>query len=92
MGKPTVKKNQYVSTNSEMKKLQTLFRSADGELRWPVALVSDTGMRIAKATELLRTDLETRCRIAHVDVRPHPWRRLKTIGSSLVIPLVCVAQ
>ena len=64
-----------------MKKLQALFRSTDGDLRWPVALVSDTGMRIAKATGLLRADLDSRCRIAHVKCRLRPWRRLKTIGS-----------
>lgn len=92
LGEPTVKKKRYVPTNSEMKKLQALCRYTDDELRWLVALVSDTGMRLAEATGLLKADLDLKCSIPHVSVRLHPWRRLKTIGSERVIPLVGVAQ
>ena len=63
LGEPTFKKKRYVLTNSEMKELQALCYSTDDELRWLVVLLSDTGIRLAEATGLLRADLDLRCSI-----------------------------
>ena len=63
----------------------------DDELRWAVALVADTGMRLAEAVGLAREDLCIETDIPYVIVRPHSWRRLKTAGSERIIPLVGVA-
>lgn len=68
--------------------LQTECRSLDDDLRWLVALVSDTGMRLAEATGLLKEDLKLDDPIPHVVIREHPWRRLKTAGSARKVPLV----
>jgi integrase len=61
----------------------------DDEMRWLVALVSDTGMRLAEAAGLLREDL------VHVDgdlpyirIIPYTWRSLKTESSKRNVPLV----
>lgn len=71
--------------------LQSECRKLDDDLRWLVALVSDTGMRLAEAAGLLREDLKLDDPIPHVVVREHPWRRLKTAGSNRKVPLVGAA-
>ena len=63
-------------------------RRIDDDMRWLVALVSDTGMRLAEAAGLLKGDIVVGQEIAHVIVREHPWRRLKTASSTREIPLV----
>lgn len=63
-------------------------RQLDDDMRWLVALVSDTGMRLAEAAGMVRQDIERRSDGSLVAwVRPHPWRRLKTKGSERVVPL-----
>lgn len=68
--------------------IQKMCRELDDDMRWLVALASDTGMRLAEAAGLSREDI-----VRHDDgslvarVRPHPWRRLKTKGSERDIPL-----
>jgi integrase len=59
----------------------------DDDVRWLVALVSDTGLRLAEAAGLLREDIVLDADIPHVVVREHPWRRLKTSSSTREVPL-----
>lgn len=68
--------------------LQADCHRLDDDLRWLVALVSDTGMRLAEAAGLRRDDLRVDDAVPHVVVQEHPWRRLKTAGSSRKVPLV----
>ncbi|SER75676.1 Phage integrase family protein [Tranquillimonas rosea] len=68
--------------------LQTKCRSRDDEARWLIALVSDTGMRLAEAAGLLIDDIKLDATIPHVVLEQHPWRRLKTDGSRRLVPLV----
>src|SRR6056297_67249 len=70
-----------------IRSLQQLCRNEDDDLRWLVALVSDTGMRLAEAAGLLIDDIQLSGPIPHVVVREHPWRRLKTSGSARTVPL-----
>ena len=69
-------------------KLQTCCKEIDDDIRWLVALISDTGMRLSEATGLLSDDLCLKDDIPHVIVQPHPHRRLKTNASNRVIPLI----
>lgn len=71
-----------------VEKLQAECRSVDDELRWLVALVSDTGMRLAEAAGLMLDDLVITDDCPRVIIREHPWRRLKTAGSAREVPLV----
>ena len=71
--------------------LQAECRNLDDDLRWLVALVSDTGMRLAEAAGMLKEDLKLDEPIPHVVIREHPWRRLKTAGSARKVPLVGMA-
>ncbi|WP_370161854.1 DUF6538 domain-containing protein [Limimaricola soesokkakensis] len=65
----------------------------DDEMRWLVALVADTGMRLAEAAGLLCEDI-----MQDADgnftarITPHPWRRLKTASSTREVPLVGSAR
>ncbi len=73
----------------DIRAVQAECRKTDDEMRWLVALVSDTGMRLAEAAGLLLEDImEDEDGLAFVRVSPHPWRRLKTEGSKRDIPLV----
>ena len=58
------------------------------DMRWLVALLSDTGMRLAEAAGLAISDLHLDAEIPFVRFSEHLWRRLKTKGSQRDIPLV----
>ena len=60
----------------------------DDDMRWLVALISDTGMRLSEAAGLHMDDIRLDGDIPHVVVQPHPWRSLKTAASERKIPLV----
>ena len=71
----------------DIKKVQSLCRDIDDEMRWLIALISDTGMRLGEAAGLLKEDIKVNEPIPYVDLKPHPWRTLKTKGSQRLIPL-----
>ena len=60
---------------------------ASDEMRWLIALISDTGMRLGEAAGLLKEDIKLDEPIPHIDLKPHPWRSLKTKGSQRLMPL-----
>ena len=60
----------------------------DDDVRWLVALISDTGMRLSEAAGLHINDINLDNDIPYIDLKPHPWRGLKTKGSQRQIPLV----
>ena len=72
----------------DIRKVQSLCQSYDDEMRWLIALISDTGMRLGEATGLLKSDVKLEAPIPHIDLKPHPWRKLKTKGSKRKVPLV----
>ena len=63
-------------------------RHIDDDMRWLVALLSDTGMRLGEAVGLAVKDINLDDEIPHLNLIPHPWRRLKTKGSERCVPLV----
>jgi integrase len=62
----------------DIRKVQHLCRTIDDDLRWLVALVSDTGMRLAEGAGLLKGDIILDVDIPHISLKPHTWRPLKT--------------
>ena len=60
----------------------------DDDIRWLIALISDTGMRRAEAAGLHIDDLRLDDDIPCVDIKPCPWRSMKTKGSQRQVPLV----
>lgn len=77
----------------DIRTVQQKCREIDDEMRWLVALVADTGMRLAEAAGLLREDIfqdEDGQWVAKIV--PHPWRSLKTESSKRLVPLVGSAK
>ena len=68
--------------------IQSLCYQEDDEARWLLALISDTGLRLAEAAGLLLRDLVLSHEHPHVIVRIHAWRPLKTRSSARTVPLV----
>ncbi|MDC1468787.1 site-specific integrase, partial [Planktomarina temperata] len=82
-----VKKRHPVKPE-DIKTVQEECYKADDEKRWLIALIADTGMRLAEGAGLLRSDFIEQDGILCVNIRPHPWRSLKTASSARTIPLV----
>ena len=72
----------------DIKHIQSLCREYDDDLRWLIALLSDTGMRLGEGVGLLKSDINLNSEIPHIRLIPHPWRRLKTRSSERSIPLI----
>ena len=72
----------------DIKHIQLLCREYDDDLRWLIALLSNTGMRLGEGVGLLKSDINLNSDIPHISLIPHPWRRLKTKSSQRRIPLV----
>ena len=68
--------------------IQQACYNIDDDIRWLVALISDTGMRLAEAVGLHVDDLRLDEEVPYVDIKPHPWRPLKTKSSKRQVPLV----
>jgi hypothetical protein len=62
--------------------LQHACKREDDEMRWLLALISDTGMRLAEAAGLHKDDIILDAPIPYISLQPHSWRRLKTKGSA----------
>ena len=76
----------------DIKKVQEECYKADDEKRWLIALIADTGMRLAEGAGLLRSDFIIKDGIQCVNIKPHSWRSLKTASSERIIPLVGSAK
>ena len=83
--KPNIRKPIPIDA---IKQIQQICYQKDDDLRWLIALLSDTGMRLGEAVGLLKSDIYLTNDIPYVNIRHHPWRSLKTIGSERKIPLV----
>ena len=62
--------------------------SLDDDIRWLVAIIFDTGMRLSEAAGLMLSDLHLDAETPHIHLVPHPHRRLKTASSERKIPLI----
>ena len=69
-------------------KLQQACVREDDEMRWLLALISDTGMRLAEAAGLHKDDIILGAPAPYINLQPHSWRRLKTKSSARHIPLI----
>ena len=71
----------------DIRKVQSLRKDIDDDMRWLIALISNTGMRLGEAAGLLKEDIKVNESVPHIDLIPHSWRTLKTKGSQRLIPL-----
>ena len=68
--------------------IQQACYDSDDDIRWLVALISDSGMRLAEAAGLHIDDFNLGDETPYINITPHPWRSLKTKGSQRQVPLV----
>ena len=61
-------------------------------IRKGVRKQSDTGMRSGETVGLLKSDIILDTDTPHLNLIPHPWRRLKTTASERKIPLVSASS
>ncbi len=75
----------------DLRKVQQLCYRKDDDIRWLIALLSDTGMRLAEAAGLAKEDVFLDTEIPHIRLCERPWRPLKTRSSERDVPLVGAA-
>ncbi len=71
-----------------LKHIQQVCIDTDDDMRWLVALVSDSGMRLSEAIGLRKSDFHINGKHPFVEVKPYSWRQLKTASSARIVPLV----
>ena len=81
-----VKKRKPISRN-DLLKIQNVFVRINEDIRWLVAIISDTEMRLSEAAGLKLSDLVINSNIPHVIIQPNSSRRLKTVTSKRKVPL-----
>ena len=72
---PEAESKKRVSIPVEtIRQIQQSCMEHDDNMRWLIALISDTGMRLAEAAGLHVNDIKLDEDIPYVDIKPHPWR------------------
>ena len=71
-----------------LRRIQRDCMAIDDEMRWLLAIISDTGMRLSEAAGLHKDDIILDAPVPYLNLQPHSWRRLKTKGSARHIPLI----
>jgi integrase len=74
--------------NEIIREIQSECYRIDDDMRWLLALISDTGLRLSEAVGLHRDDLVLDHDFPHLIIQTHPWRSLKTAASDRKVPLV----
>ncbi|MDO8385933.1 MAG: tyrosine-type recombinase/integrase [Polaromonas sp.] len=85
------KKARVPFTTAELSTLEALCRYKDDDVRWALALLADTGARLAEVIGLKMSDISLNGEVPHIIIQPHPWRPLKTSFSARSVPLVGIA-
>ena len=88
LGEESHPKKRYVPSEQELRRLMSLCKLHDDQMRWALALMCDTGLRLSEALGLHKDDVRLDAGIPHLIIAPRPWRRLKTASSERSVPLV----
>lgn len=70
-------KKRVPFTKNELHKLQEKCAVADDDLRWILAILADTGARLAEVVGLALDDLRLDCETPHIAIESRPWRSIK---------------
>jgi len=81
-------KRRSAITGTNLALIQNECVALNDDMRWLVALLSDTGMRLGEAAGLLVEDLHLDAEVPHISILPHSHRPLKTASSKRTVPLV----
>ena len=76
----------------DIRRIQQSCYKLDDDLRWAVAMISDTGARLAEIIGASVQDLDLDSdKAPTLHIRPHNWRSLKTLSSNRTVPLIGAA-
>ena len=89
MGEDSIERPSF--TKDELHRVQVYCLKKNDTLSQMLAILSDTGMRLAEVVGLQTEDISLSGSTPHIIVRPNKARTLKTRGSERVVPLVGVA-
>ena len=73
---------------ADLARLFMVCQTKDDSPRWLLAMLIDTGARLAEVTGLAVTDIQLTAPVPHIRIQVHPWRSLKNPGSVRTVPLV----
>jgi integrase len=73
--------------SGELVELLDQCKAVDDDVRWLIAMLADTGARLAEIAGLPLDDIVLDYEIPHVVIQSHPWRSLKTKASKREVPL-----
>lgn len=79
------------ATQEDVQRIQATCIEKDDDVRWLIAIVSDTGARLREVAGMAISDIHVDAAIPHITIKPQPWRQLKTKHSQRQIPLVGAA-
>lgn len=83
------KTKRKVFTDQELQALYSQCRVIDDDIRWLVALLIDTGPRLAEIVGLALSDIVLDASVPHIIIQDHPWRLLEKKGHpERKVPLV----
>jgi len=85
------KKTRHPISFENINKLRIACEAKNDELRWLVALLIDSGMRLSEALGLKKSDLCLNDELPYVSIREHEHRRLKTANSVRKVPLIGIS-
>jgi integrase len=74
--------------HEQLRVIQAECRRKDDEMRWLIAVLSDSGMRLAEAIGLTKQDISLDCKVPLITLTERPWRPLKTENSQRRVPAV----
>ena len=74
--------------HEQLRVIQAECRRKDDEMRWLIAVLSDSGMRLAEAIGLTKQDISLDCKVPLITLTERPWRPLKTKNSRRRVPAV----
>jgi integrase len=75
-------------SNEELEAIQAACRQMDDERRWVIAMLSDSMARLAEIVGLKKHDVNLDVEVPHICIKPNELRRLKTVQSERLVPLV----
>lgn len=75
-------------STDELRAIQEACRDRNDQRRWAIAMLSDTGARLAEVVGLRKSDVVLDAAVPHIRIIGHPQRRLKTAASKRNIPLI----
>lgn len=78
-------------STAQLRAIQAKCREIDDQRRWAIAMLSDTGARLAEIVGLLRADVFLEDEVPHIHLEPNEVRGIKTEAGHRDVPLVGAA-